>query len=125
MKETIIKSLKQLVADRYLLVLMSTMIILAIIFAISVGLSIHSSERQLISHYSAFGMTHFYFGQWFYLFSFVLFGIVAAVLHAIIAIKLLVVKGHTLAIIFTWLGIGVILLGWIMASRILELRSLL
>lgn len=125
MKEIITKSLKQLVADRYLLVLVSMMIVLAIVFAFSVGLSIHASERQLVSHYSAFGMTQFYLGQWFYLFVFVVFGITTALLHATIAIKLLVIKGHTFAIMYAWLGISIILFGWITASKLLGLQALL
>lgn len=125
MKAIIIKSLKALVDDRYLLVLVSTLILIAFIFAINVGLSIHPSERQLISHYSAFGITHFYFDQWFYLIVFVFFGISAAVIQAIIVVKLLIIKGHSLAIMFAWLGIGIILFGWIMASKILDLQVLL
>jgi len=110
-KTTIIKSLKDLVADRYLLVLVLLLVILSIVFSIIIGLSIHPSELQLVSHYSDFGVTHLYRDQWFYLFSFVLFGIVVAVLHTIIAIKLLVVKGRSFAIMFAWVGIGIILLG--------------
>jgi len=125
MKTTIINSLKELIADRYLLALLSALILLALSFTVTIGLSIHPSERQLISHYSAFGITHFYFDQWFYLLSFVFFGIVAATLHVIIAIKLLIVKGHSIAIMFAWFGISIILLGWITASTILNLRTLL
>jgi len=125
MKETILKPLKQLIADRYLLVLLSSLIILAIVFAIDIGLSIHPSERQLISNYSGFGVTHFYLGQWFYLYVFLFFGISAAILQAIIAIKLLVVKGRSLATMFAWLGIGVVLLGWVVASKILDLQAFL
>jgi len=125
MKETIIKSLKELVANRYLLALVCLMVLLSIISAINIGFSINFSERQLISHYSGFGEAHFYSSQWYYLFVFVFFVIGTAVLHAIIAVKLLVQKGRTLAIMFIWSGIGVILLGWVMASRILGLQALL
>ncbi len=125
MKTIIIKSLKDLIADRYLLVLLSALVLLAITFAIIIGLSIHPSERQLISHYSAFGITHFYFDQWFYLFSFVFFGIAVAVMHVIIAIKLLIIKGHSIAVMYAWFGIGIILFGWITASTLLNLRTLL
>ena len=125
MKNNIIKSLKELIADRYLLVLLVGLVLLALIFTVSIGLSIHSSERQLISHYSAFGITHFYFDQWFYLLSFVFFGVVVAVLHVIIAIKLMIIKGHSLAVMFAWFGIGIIILGWVASLAILNLRTLL
>lgn len=125
MKEIIQKSLKEFIADRYLLILVSLSIIVALTFAITVGISIHPSERQLISHYSAFGITHFYFDQWFYLLVFVFFGLNAAIMHAVISVKLLIVKGHSLAIMYAWLGLVIVLFGWIMASKILDLRALL
>lgn len=124
MKETIVKSLKELIANRYLLALVCLMLLFSMISAINIGLSINFSERQLISHYSGFGVAHFYSNQWYYLFVFVFFAISTAILHTIIAVKLLVLKGRPLAIMFVWLGIGVILLGWVMASRILGLQAL-
>lgn len=120
MKEKIIKSLKDLVADRYLLALISAMLLLSIIAAIAIGFSIHPSELQLVSHYSAFGVTHFYRDQWFYLFVFVAFVLVVAIIHAIIAIKLLITKGHPIAIMFTWFSIGIMFLGWAMALALLN-----
>jgi len=125
MKEKIFKAIKQLVSDKYLFALVILMILQTIVFAIVVGLSIHYNDRQLVSHYSAFGGTNFYFGQWFYLFVFVAFGLVVAFLHSIITVKLLTIKGHSLAVVYAWFGIGIILLGWIMASRILDLQALL
>lgn len=119
MKIIIKESLKQLIADRYLLVLVSAMLLLAIILAIVIGLSIHSSDIQLISHYSAFGTTHLYTNQWFYLFVFVAFELIVAFLHAAIAIKLSIIRGRSVAIMFTWLGIGILLLGLITAFKVI------
>ena len=120
MKKTIQESLKQLVADRYLLVLVLVLVLLALSFAITIGLSIHPSELQLVSHYSAFGVTHFYLDQWFYLLVFVIFGVIVGVLHTIITIKLLTVKGSSFAAMFAWFGIGIILLGWVTALAVLN-----
>ena len=122
MKPIIIKSLKDLVADRYLLAVLSLLLLLALSFAIIVGLSIHPSYTQQISHYSAFGIAHFYFDQWIYIFTFVAYGVFVAVLHIIISIKLLVVKGHSLAIMFAWIGVALIIFAWITASTLLNLR---
>jgi len=125
MKTVIKESLKKLIDDRYLLVLVILMISLAIGLSVLIGLSISPSERQLVSHYSAFGITHFYFDQWFYLLTFVVFELAVAALHSIISIKLLIIKGHSLAIMFAWFGIAIILMGWVTASTILGLRVLL
>jgi hypothetical protein len=88
--------------------------------AIAIGFSIHFSELQLVSHYSAFGFTHLYRDQWFYLFVFVIFGLIVAFVNSIIAVKIMIVKGRTLAILITWLGIGILFLGWITASVVLN-----
>jgi hypothetical protein len=125
MKEIIVKSLKDLIADRYLTILLIGMIILAFWFAISIGLSIQPSERQLVSHYSAFGTTFFYSDQWMYLLVFVLFEIIAVCLHVVISIKMLEVKGHSLAVMFAWLGLAIIVLGWLTASKLLALQTVL
>jgi sensor domain CHASE-containing protein len=125
MKKLIKESLKQLVADRYLLILVALMLLLVVGVSISIGLSIHPSERQLVSHYSAFGITHFYFDQWFYSLVFIAFELIVAILHSVISVKLLITKGHPIAIMFAWLGIGIILVGYIITSTILGLQTLL
>lgn len=121
MKTIIKESLENLIKDRYLLAILITLLLLAIISAIAIGFSIHPSDRQLVSHYSAFGITNFYKDQWFYGFTFVLFQLTAATLHVVLSIKLLMTKGRSLAVAFAWLGIIIILIGWITAASILGL----
>ena len=125
MKKIIKNSLKQLVADRYLLLMVALMFLLALVASVIIGLSIHSSERQLVSHYSAFGITHFYFDKWYYAFVFVAFELFAAGLHSIVSVKLLLTKGHPMAIMFAWIGVSIILVGYATASTILGLQTLL
>jgi uncharacterized BrkB/YihY/UPF0761 family membrane protein len=125
MNKIIKDSLRQLISDRYLLSLVVLMILLALGASILIGLSIHSSERQLVSHYSAFGITHFYFDKWFYSFVFVAFELLIAALHSVISVKLLLTKGHSMAIMFAWFGIGIVLVGYATASTILGLQTLL
>lgn len=120
MKKTIRDSFKLLLADRYLLVLSAALVLLAVSFAIYIGLSVRPSELQLVSHCSAFGVTHLYRDQWFYLLTFGLFGLLVAVMHIILAIKLSVVKGHSLAILLAWLGIVIILLAWATAYAVIN-----
>lgn len=125
MKDKILESLKKLVADRYFFALIILMMIQTLAFVIIVGLSIRVNDRQLVSHYSAFGGTNFYFGHWYYLFVFVAFGAIASLLHAAIAIKLFIIKGRAIAATYVWFGMGIIFLGWFMASGILNLQALL
>lgn len=123
MKTTIKESLKLLVADRYLLVLLSFLVLLALAFVSYIVVSVRPSELQLVSHYSAFGITHLYRDQWFYLLVLGLFGLVAAALHTAISMKLLVVKGRTLAIMFAWFGVGIMLFAWVTAAAVLNVWS--
>ena len=120
MKTIIKESLKTLFEDKPVLVLLSFLIFLSIIFSIIISVSINSSELQLVSHYSAYGITHLYRDQWFYLIVFVLFEIVVATLHSLISIKLLVTKGRSLAIMFAWFGIGILFFGLITAEAVLN-----
>lgn len=120
MKNTIKESLSKLIDDRYLLVLSSILILLAIVLAIYIGFNVRPSELQLVSHCSAFGMRHLYTDQWFYLLAFGLFGLIGAVAHIALSVKVLVIKGHSLAILFVWLGIAIVTLTWITAQTVIN-----
>jgi len=120
MKTIIKESLKKLITDRYLMALLFFLLLLAIILSIVVGFSIHPSELQLVSHYSVFGVTHYYRDQWLYLIVFVLFELIAAILHIILSIKLFIIKGRPLAAMFAWFGIGIVVLGWLTALAVLN-----
>lgn len=123
MKKTIQESFTLLTANRYLLVLCASVILLSIGFVVYIGFQVRPSELQLVSHYSAFGITHLYRDQWFYLLNFGLFGIFAAALHIILAVKILMLKGPSLAISFAWMGIILILLAWATAYAVINVWS--
>lgn len=122
--KTIIKdTTKRLVADRPLLAVLGLLILLTIGLVIYVGLSVNPSELQLVSRYSAFGITHLYREQWFYLLSFAVFGVMAATLHTIITAKILALKGHSLAIMFAWLGVAIVLLAFATSRAVINVWS--
>ena len=123
MKKTIQNSFTLLIASRYLFSLCVAIILLAVGFMVYIGLNVRPSELQLVSHYSQFGVTHLYRDQWFYLLNFALFGLFAAVIHVILTVKLFIIKGVPLAILFAWLGIVVITLAWVTAYAVLNVWS--
>jgi hypothetical protein len=102
-------------------VLSAVLILLAVSFAIYIGLSVRPSELQLVSHCSAFGVTHLYRDQWYYLLSFGLFGLFVAALHVALSAKLLMIKGHSLAIMFAWFGIAIVTLAWMTAYAVINI----
>ena len=123
MLETIKHSFKELTTNRYLTVLAIVTAVLMLAYVAYIFVTVRPSELQLVTHYSAYGVTHLYRDQWFYLLSFAGFGILVAVLHTILAIKLFLTKGHPLAIMFAWIGIGIIILAWVTSFSIINVWS--
>ncbi len=123
LKNTLIHSLKELVTNRYLTTLSIILVLLSVAFIVYILLTVRPSDLQLVTHYTAFGVTHLYRDQWFYLLSFVGFAVLVAFLHIALAIKIYITKGHPLAIMFAWFGIGIIIFAWITAISIINVWS--
>lgn len=120
MKTIIKEALTELIKDRYLVALLVLAILLALSMAVVIGFSIRPSELQLVTHYTAFGVTQLYRDQWFYLLVFVAFQLIIAGLNSVLAVKILLVKGHSLAVMFGWLTIGILLMGGVTAFALLN-----
>ena len=123
LNNTIKQSFKELITNRYLTVLTIITLVLAVLFIIYILLNVHSSELQLVTHYTAYGVTHLYRDQWYYLFTFGGFALLVAFLHITIAIKIYITKGRPLAIMFAWMGIGIIIFAWVTAFSIINVWS--
>ena len=123
LKTNFIQSLKELSTNRYLTVLSIILVLLSVAFIIYIALTVRPSDLQLVTHYTAFGVTHLYRDQWFYLFTFAGFAVLSAFLHIAISIKMYTTKGSPLAISFMWLGIGVVIFAWIAAIAIINVWS--
>lgn len=120
MRETIQASLKQLLDNRYLLVLLVVLVLLTVISIAFVIVTLQPSELRVVTHYSAYGLTHFYRDQWFYLIGHAVFALIAAILSVVLSLKLLQTKGPALAVAYVWFGIAVIVMGSIAYIRIAE-----
>jgi hypothetical protein len=120
MKQIIKQYLQKLLSDRYVLFLSVFIFLLAIICAINIGLSITPSDIKVVSHYSAFGISNYYRDGWLYLSNFIIFGFIVSIFHIIISIKLFIIKNRSIAIMFLWAGVGVILIGWVTFQQILN-----
>ncbi|MEI6228586.1 MAG: hypothetical protein WCP11_00980 [Candidatus Saccharibacteria bacterium] len=121
MKQITKQYLKHLVSDRYLLTLCVGMLLLATICAVNVALSIQPSDLKPVAHCSSFGITHLYRDQWYYLLTFVVFGLVVALMHTIISVKVSIERGRSVALMYAWVGIGIILLGWVTAQSVISI----
>ena len=123
LKTNFVQSIKELLTNRYLTTLSIILVILSVAFIVYILLTVRPSDLQLVTHYTAFGVTHLYRDQWFYLLSFVGFAVLVAFLHVAVSIKIYITKGHPLAIMFAWFGIGIIVFAWITAISIINVWS--
>lgn len=124
MKTRSLEIFKQIIADRYFAVLIGVLILLTAIYCIWVGSTVEPTELQVVNHYTAFGITNFYRNQWYYLLSFIAFGILVAAAHVLLAVKLYTIKNRTFALGFVWLGIVVLIITAVLTQSILEVASL-
>ena len=120
MKHTIIRSLKLILADRPVLLLVIGLVAAALAYCLIVGLSLRPSDLQVAVHYTAYGETNFYREKWYYLLSFVGFGLILAIIHSAIAIKLYVLERRQLAIFFLWVSLLILVIGWFLTSAVLR-----
>jgi hypothetical protein len=124
MKTQLISSLKQIAADRLMVVLLSVFILACLAYCLYVGLSLRPSDLQVAVHYSAFGETRFYREKWYYLLSFIMFGLILAIVHTALIVKMYVQERRQLALLFTYLSFLILLIAWILTHSILRVAFL-
>lgn len=111
MKQIITESLNKLLKHRRLLVLLVMLLLLTIGVVVFMAVTIQvSSDLKIITHYTAYGIMHFYRDSWIYLFSFIAFAILSAVFSIVISIKLLSHDRENLAILLGWIGVTAVCL---------------
>lgn len=104
MKHIIKNSVQQIVGDRKILFLSIFLLMGGLVYIAYVLLSLHTSDLQLATRYTSFGGTHFYRNKWYYLFTFVIFGLLFIVTHIGMMVKLYMSEMKPLATAMGWLG---------------------
>jgi hypothetical protein len=124
MKSNLITSLKLILSDRLVTVLLLVFILACTAYCIYVGVSLRPSDLQVAVHYTAFGATSFYREKWYYLISFIVLGLILAVVHSIIIVKLYVQERRQIALLFAWLSFLILLIVWIITHSVLKVAFL-
>jgi hypothetical protein len=124
MKTQLLTSLKQIAADRLMVVLLSVFILACLAYCLYVGVSLRPSDLQVAVHYSAFGETRFYREKWYYLLSFIMFGLILAIVHTSLIVKMYVQERRQLALLFTYLSFLILLIAWILTHSVLKVAFL-
>ena len=115
--------LKELFTNRHLTVLSIITALLALSLVVYIAIKVRPSDLQLITHYAAYGVTHLYRDQWFYLYAFAAFAVLAGFFNIALSTKIYIEKGSPLAIIYAWSGIGVLIFAWVTAMSIINVWS--
>jgi len=124
MKETITKSIKLILEDRLMTVLVAILLLVCIGYCIYVGVSLRPSDLQVAVRYTAFGETNFYREKWYYLITFIIFGVLIGGLHSILAVKLYAQGRRQIALAFILLSLLLVLIAWIVTWSILRVAFL-
>lgn len=120
MKQALTQQLTTFAKDRYLVTLTIGLFLFFVAFLVYTIITVQASDIRVVTHYTAFGITHFYRDQWFYLFSFPLLAGIIWLAHSALAIKLLDIKGRTTSLFVLWLGIALIAIAWITKLRLTD-----
>ncbi len=120
-KEDVKLSIKRVFTDRPFLFLMAGLVMTGIVYCLTIGFNIHSSDVTVYSRYTAFGEAHFYKAQWQYLLSFVLFGIVVTTAHALLMVKFHNLDRRQTALLIGFAGIAVLFIAGAYALSVTQL----
>lgn len=124
MKTNFITALKLILADRLVTTLIILFVLACAAYCIYVGAALRPSDLQVAVRYSAFGATGFYREKWWYLLSFIMFGLILGVIHSILIIKLYVQERRQMAILFAWFSFFLLLIAWIITHSVLKVAFL-
>lgn len=123
MKQTIETLVKRVITDRPFMVLVVVFLAVCLAYCVYVAFSIHPSDLQLAVHYTAFGETGYYREKWQYLISFLLFGIVMAIAHTMIAVKLYNEDRRSFAVGFMWFSFILLAISWVLTWSVLKIAA--
>lgn len=124
MKTTVINSIKVLVADRLLTVLLILFILVSLGYCSYVGVSLHPNDLQVAVHYTAYGQTNFYRDKWYYLVSFIGLGVVVCSINTVLTAKLSLQGRRPIALLFLGLSFLLVFIMWLITRSVLKIAFL-
>ena len=124
MKNSVIDALKTFFRDRTMTTLFVVLLLVTIGYVLYVALSLQPSDLQVATRYTAFGDTHFYRNKWYYLLTFIFFGIMVTTVHAALAVKLHARGQRSLSIALLAFTLLLLAVGWILTRSVLRIAFL-
>jgi hypothetical protein len=111
---------KIIAKDRLVIFFMILIFILGIIFFISTMLGVHFYDRMIYARYTVFGSEHFYKDVWFTRIFLASLGLIIAIVHNVIIVKIYKVSGRKMALFFLSITILLAIISFLIASAILR-----
>ena len=108
MKNHITTALKTIANDRSFIASLTVLVLLSLGYCLFVAFTLQPADVQVVVRYSAYSEQTLYRDQWWYLFSFIGFGLLVGVGHSSIAIKLYQI-GH-IKVSYGFIAISLIIL---------------
>lgn len=124
MKQHSISLLRSILTDRWLSGLLIANILVMIGVIIAVAVMIEPRETQVITQYSAFGVTGFYRGYWYTLWAYALLELIIVVGNAVFSVRLAQIERRELALALLWLTIGLSVIALLFARSIIKIAAL-
>lgn len=107
-----------------MLLLCTGILLGGIAYIIYVAFNLSASDLQLAIRYTSYGETHFYREKWWYLLSFIGFGLLFIAAHIGIVAKLYVIGLRQLAHGFAWLSLLILVLTFVYTYAVLGIAYL-
>lgn len=124
MIDTVLTSVKAVLADRLITALAVVLVLLAAGYCVYVGLSLRPSDLQVAVHYTSFGGTSFYRDKWYYLINFIVIGALVGIMHTALIIKLYIQGRRQIALLFAWLSLLVMVIAFFLTRAVLNIAFL-
>lgn len=124
MIDTVLTSVKAVLADRLITALAVVLVLLAAGYCVYVGLSLRPSDLQVAVHYTSFGGTSFYRDKWYYLINFIVIGALVGIMHTALIIKLYIQGRRQIALLFAWLSLLVMVIAFFLTHAVLNIAFL-
>jgi hypothetical protein len=116
--------LKAVLADRLAAVLLIGLVLVCGAYCVYVGISLRPSDLQVAIHYTSYGGTSFYREKWYYLISFIIFGMLVAVMHTALTVKLYTQGRRQIALLFVGLSLLLMAVAFLLTHAILKIAFL-
>ena len=120
-RESIKTLLKETLSDRPYAALVGLVGGTGILYGFIIALNVHSSDVMVYVRYTAFGEAHFYKDHWQYLMMFIVYGLIVAVIHMVLMVKLRDIGRRQTGLFIGWVGFAILLVAFTYAMAVIGL----